>query len=65
MAAEIEWIQSTICDKDNGLSPLSCVIGNDGSYYLRDYAAEALAKDTNKMLLKDTSWRSLLSSRLV
>jgi hypothetical protein len=44
---------------------LSCVIGNDGSYYLRDYAAEALAKDTNKMLLKDTSWRSLLSSRLV
>jgi secreted trypsin-like serine protease len=70
VAAEMEWMQSTICDKDNGLSPLSCVIGNDGSYHLRDYAAEALTKDTNEMLLQrqpvsDTSLRSSSSSRLV
>jgi secreted trypsin-like serine protease len=70
VAAEIDWIQSSICDRDNGLSPLSCIIDNDGSYTLRDYAAKALTKDTSKMLLQrqpksSTTGKSSSSSRLV
>jgi trypsin len=56
VAAEIDWIEISICNRENGLSPLSCVAGDSGKYQLRDYAAEALAKDNNNDVLKSGRW---------
>lgn len=49
VASEIDWIEDTICDRQNGLSPLSCVTDrSNGIYHLRDYAYEAWVEETNK-----------------
>ncbi|KAL3801519.1 hypothetical protein HJC23_000957 [Cyclotella cryptica] len=43
VAEEIGWIESTICNKENGLSVFSCIPDRYGELHLRDYALEASA----------------------
>ncbi|KAL7519841.1 hypothetical protein ACHAWX_004595 [Stephanocyclus meneghinianus] len=50
VAEEIEWIESTICNKENGLSPLSCIPDRYGQMHLRDYAMEASVKRRKRNL---------------
>ena len=50
VASEIDWIESTICDKTNGLSPMSCITDGNGRYHLRDHAIEASSRNGSKTL---------------
>ena len=52
VASEIDWIEATVCDQQNGLSPLSCIANRDGIYQLRDYAYESLVNEKSKKLLQ-------------
>ena len=75
VASEIDWIENTICDKNSGLSPLSCVGDENGRYHLRDYADEASSRNKRRSLsprhsrpksaMNDNSPHSLLSRKRI
>jgi hypothetical protein len=52
VAEEIGWIESTICNKENGLSPLSCIPDRYGKMHLRDYAMETSVNGRKRNLAK-------------
>ena len=44
VAEEVSFMENMICSRENGMSPMSCIIGDDGQYHLKDYATEAMVK---------------------
>jgi hypothetical protein len=36
VAEEVSFMENMICSRENGMSPMSCIIGDDGQYHLKD-----------------------------